>query len=364
MVFKGSMSARNYRRPPSLRLSRSRSSSENSPNVSPNHSDQEDDDMSSNTSEFQSRPASLTMAAGAYCPRRPTLAEVLANKASPPFTLSAFMQYLSQNHCLETLEFTMDAKRYRKHYQSLMTESPGGSPITPPEESRKYVKMLWQRLMDAYIQPNGPREVNVPGTIREELLGLPTTFLPPHPDSLDSAVNIIHELMEESILMPFLNAVGSEYKPQYPAPWENDSNAFMRGSLDERVLYKSRQSSGSPPALDYAASYSSATSGSHHLRNGASPFSPALGWHRHSAQQAPSSWGGSNSGDSITEESSESMVSPMTPPHTPPSCESSSPKGKSHETWRKMTGKLGWSKSRRGNLPASLANRSSDPYSQ
>ncbi|KAK6499621.1 hypothetical protein TWF481_009986 [Arthrobotrys musiformis] len=360
MVFKGSMSARNYRRPPSLRLSRSRSSSDNSPSVSPNHSDQEDDDMSSNTSEFQSRPASLTMAAGAYCPRRPTLAEVLANKASPPYTLSAFMAYLSQNHCLETLEFTMDAKRYRKHYQS-MTSSPGGSPITPSDESCQYVKMLWQRLMDAYIQPNGPREVNVPGTIRDELLSLPTTYLPPHPDSLDSAVNIIHELMEESILMPFLNSVGTEFKPSYPAPWECD-NAYMRGSLDERVLYKSRQSSGSPPALDYSSSYSSGTTGSGQSRTGASPFSPALGWHRHSAQPAPSSWGGSNSGDSIIEESSESMVSPMTPPHTPPSCESSSPKGgRSHETWRKMTGKLGWSKSRRGNIP-NLTSRSSDPY--
>ncbi|EWC45870.1 hypothetical protein DRE_04877 [Drechslerella stenobrocha 248] len=355
------MSARNYRRPPSLRLSRSRSSSDNSPNVSPNHSDQEDDDMSSNTSEFQSRPASLTMAAGAYCPRRPTLAEVLANKASPPFTLSAFMAYLSQNHCLETLEFTMDAKRYRKHYQS-MTSSPGGSPVTPSDESCQYVKMLWQRLMDAYIQPNGPREVNVPGNIREELLGLPTTFLPPHPDSLDPAVNIIHELMEESILMPFLNSVSTEFKPQCPAPWEMDNNnAYMRGSLDERLLFRSRQSSGSPPAMDYASSYSSATSAS---RPGAPPFSPALGWHRHSAQPAASAWNGSNSGDSIVEEGSEGMVSPMTPPHTPPSCDSNSPKGKSHDTWRKMTGKLGWSKSRRSHLPPSLANRSSDSYSQ
>ncbi|KAF3907001.1 hypothetical protein ABW21_db0209106 [Orbilia brochopaga] len=362
MVFKGSMSARNYRRPPSLRLSRSRSSSENSPNVSPNHSDQEDDDMSSNTSEFQSRPASLTMAAGAYCPRRPTLAEVLANKAGPPYTLSAFMAYLSQNHCLETLEFTMDAKRYRKHYQS-MSSSPSGSPTTPSDESCQYVKMLWQRLMDAYIQPNGPREVNVPGTIREELLSLPTAYLPPHPDSLDAAVNIIHELMEESILMPFLNSVFTEFKPQYPAPWELDNNTYMRGSLDERMLFRSRQSSGSPPAMDYAASYSS-NSNSGQSRMGG-PFSPALGWHRHSAQPAPSSWGGSNSGDSITEENSESLGSPMTPPHTPPSCESNSPKGKSHETWRKMTGKLGWSKSnRRANLPPSLANRSSDMYSQ
>lgn len=356
----GTMSVRNYRRPPSLRLSRS--SSENSPNTSPNHSDQEDDDMSSNTSEFQSRPASLTLATGAYCPRRPTLSEVLANKAPPPYTLSAFMAYLSQNHCLETLEFTMDAKRYRKHYQS-MTSSPGGSPITPSDESSSYVKMLWQRLMDAYIQPNGPREVNVPGAIREELLGLPTAFLPPHPDNLDTAVHIIHELMEESILIPFINSVGTEFKPQYPAPWENDG-AFMRGSLDERLLYRTRQSSGSPPALEYAQSYSSGRSASGSNVSRAGPFSPALGWHRHSAQPAASSWNGSNSGDSITEEPAESLISPMTPPHTPPSCDSSSPKTKSHDTWRKMTGKLNWTKGRKTQIPGMPSRSSSDPYSQ
>ncbi|KAF3929849.1 hypothetical protein ABW19_dt0202090 [Dactylella cylindrospora] len=354
MVFGGSMSVRSYRRPPSLRLSRS--SSENSPNTSPNHSDQEDDDMSSNTSEFQSRPASLTLATGAYCPRRPTLAEVLANKASPPYTLSAFMAYLSQNHCLETLEFTMDAKRYRKHYQS-MTSSPGGSPATPSDESCQYVKMLWQRLMDAYIQPNGPREVNVPGNIRDELLQLPMSYLPPHPDNLDPAVNIIHELMEESILLPFLNSVGSEFKPQYPAPWDSDA-AYMRGSLDERVLFRSRQSSGSPPIPEYASSFSTGASGGL-SRTG--PFSPALGWHRHSAQPVASSWNGSNSGDSIMEESTESIISPMTPPHTPPSCESGSPKAKSHDTWKKMTGKLTWTKSKKGHVPT-LTSRSSDPY--
>jgi hypothetical protein len=50
---------------------------------------------------------------------RPTLDEVLANTAPAPYTLSAFMAYLSQNHCLETLEFTLDAKRYREAYEDL-----------------------------------------------------------------------------------------------------------------------------------------------------------------------------------------------------------------------------------------------------
>ncbi|KFY57138.1 hypothetical protein V496_06528 [Pseudogymnoascus sp. VKM F-4515 (FW-2607)] len=67
-----------------------------------------------------SRPLSVAIPAKQYCPRRPTLREVLANSAPPPWTLSAFTVYLSQNHCLETLEFTMDATLYRKHYEMLL----------------------------------------------------------------------------------------------------------------------------------------------------------------------------------------------------------------------------------------------------
>jgi hypothetical protein len=37
---------------------------------------------------------------------------MLANAAPSPWTLGAFMQYLSENHCLEVLEFTTDASRY------------------------------------------------------------------------------------------------------------------------------------------------------------------------------------------------------------------------------------------------------------
>src|SRR5579862_3636155 len=154
-----------------------------------------DDEGTMSTGEYKpaSRPLSVAIPhpQGPYCPRWPTLAEILSNTAPPPWTLSQFMAYLSQNHCLETLEFTMDASRYRKHYNEAFS-----SPVSPDNDACKYVKMLWQRLLDAYITPNGPREVNLPSDVRDRLLSLPTHEYPPPPDSLDSAVKIIYELMD------------------------------------------------------------------------------------------------------------------------------------------------------------------------
>ncbi|KFY82547.1 hypothetical protein V498_08560 [Pseudogymnoascus sp. VKM F-4517 (FW-2822)] len=134
-----------------------------------------------------SRPLSVAIPAKQYCPRRPTLREVLANSAPPPWTLSAFTVYLSQNHCLETLEFTMDATLYRKHYEMLLANC-GEKTIMPSTEGCEYVRMLWQKLLDAYISPDSPRKVNLPGDVRQRLLSSPNHFRPPSPQQLDTAI--------------------------------------------------------------------------------------------------------------------------------------------------------------------------------
>lgn len=79
--------------------------------------DADDEDAMSTADDYvPSRPLTVaipTMGAhGPYCPRRPNLREILANTSPPPWTLAAFMAYLSNNHCLETLEFTMDSGRF------------------------------------------------------------------------------------------------------------------------------------------------------------------------------------------------------------------------------------------------------------
>jgi hypothetical protein len=146
------------------------------------------------------------------------------------------MAYLSQTRCLEFLEFTMDAERYSKHYQDIIQRDPitPESLQTPEWES---VRVLWQKLLFAYIEPNGPREVNLPSDIQCHLLSLPYIYTPPKPAELDPAIKIIYEIMDESVFIPFLNSVAPPRVPEsYSSPWtsnESTMNTYMAGPLDE-----------------------------------------------------------------------------------------------------------------------------------
>lgn len=178
-----------------------------------------DDEDAMSTSEDQILPLSTTsstssttrplsvaipQASGPYCPRRPNLKEILANSSPPPWTLAAFMAYLSSNLCLENLEFTMDAGRYKKHYAKMLAKA--GESGKPSQKDSEYVRLLWVRLIDAYIAPNGSREVNLPSNVRDPILNAETSPMPPAPETLDLAVTKTFELMEESVLVPFLNS--------------------------------------------------------------------------------------------------------------------------------------------------------------
>lgn len=305
-----------------------------------------------------SRPLSVAipheMIHGPYCPRRPTLSEVLSNTAPPPWTLSAFMAYLSQNHCLETLEFTMDANRYRKHYEKIAVQM-AGMPMSSDYEDCEYVRMLWQRLLDAYIVPNGPREVNLPSNVRDDLLSLSHAVAPPPPESLDPAVKIVYELMDESVLVPFLNELSSLKGPQSCASSWNDSdeNLHMSGSFDERSSHRSRtRRRPSPIASATDLSHTTSTRG-HHRASTTTNLSPALG--RGTRMTANLGHSSSGSGDASLTDDSISGTSPgrepMTPPTTPPSSDmAGSPRLRHDNTWKKMTDRLGWKKKSGGGL--------------
>jgi len=314
--------------------------------------DADDEGAMSGEEHVPSRPLSVAIPQeithGPYCPRRPTLTEILSNTAPSPWTLSAFMAYLSQNHCLETLEFTMDATRYRKHYEKMAAQM-AGMPMSPDYEECDYVRMLWQRLLDAYIVPNGPREVNLPSSVRDELLMLPNAVAPPPPESLDPAVKIVYELMDESVLVPFLNEVSSLKGPQScGSSWnESDENLHTRGSLDERSSHRSRERRrpspiGSNTDLSYNPSNRGHTRA--HTNSGRSTRTTVSVGHHSSGSGDASLTDDSVSGSSPGRE-------PMTPPTTPPSSDmAGSPRLRQDNTWKKMTGRLGWKKKSGGGL--------------
>jgi len=267
----------------------------------------------------------------------------------------------------------MDASRYRQHYNSMADNHPG-TPISPASEGCDYVKMLWQKLLDAYIAPNGPREVNLPSDVRDRLMKMPNTLIPPHPSELEPAVKIIFELMDESVLVPFLNSVTPLRGPETIAtPWTSTDEVpqtavLSHGSYDERSLLSAQSRNRrdrSPPwsgsSMDIVTSNTNPAPRPAHQ----SHLTAAL---NRSAGGRISAYFSSTSSSTEVQEAgltddygsspSNSDLGPMTPPTTPPTADTgfhgvspgTSPKNSRSDGngWKKMGQKLGWKKSKSG----------------
>jgi len=276
-------------------------------------------------------------------PQRPTLPDVLSNSAPPPWTLSAFTAYLSQNHCLENLEFTMDAERYRERYDALSAQT-AGKPITPSVEENKYVRMLWQRLIDAYIIPDGPLEINLPSNVRDTLLSVPNHNAPPRPENLNAAIKIIYNLMEESVLISFLNEIPSSKSRQSNHNRQKTSEVKHRkrggsdSSTEKKRSPKSPSSRHASPTPSLEIPYSRKGDPTGRLTPASSY---ARGTRATSHTSSASGDPGLQTDDSANAPSPGSE--PMTPPNTPPSSDfgGHSPRSRNDNGWKKM---LGWKK--------------------
>lgn len=276
-----------------------------------------------------------------YAPQRPTLPDVLSNSAPPPWTLSAFTAYLSQNHCLENLEFTMDAERYREKHEALVAQMAGVS-YAPEIEESKYVRMLWNRLLDAYIIPDGPREINIPSSVRDQLLSLPNHSMPPAPEELSPAVKIVYKLMEEGILISFLNEAPSQPRAPRPPVKINSLQGYMRkrGGSDSSTEKKPNRSKSRRRASPSASAETPFSASDPTGR-----LTPAVNISKTNRTASHTSSGSGDPG-MMTDESTgldSPAKDPLTPPHTPPSSDfgGGSPKQRSDLTWKKM---LGWTK--------------------
>ncbi|KAJ5090656.1 hypothetical protein N7532_009340 [Penicillium argentinense] len=158
----------------------------------------------------------------------PSLDEVLNNTAPPPYSLSAFMKYLSQNHCVETLEFVLEAKRYCESYKSSV-EPAKEPPVATKCSASIDLNLLYRLLLKTYILPGAAREVNLPVKIRDDLLKNEITSTPPSPETLDAAVRSIQDLIEDSIFVSFLNSLSTcLYRDTaLSASAQDDSRAYL-----------------------------------------------------------------------------------------------------------------------------------------
>lgn len=286
-----------------------------------------------------SRPSSLALmppssSAGPTSP--PSLREILTDSAPPPYSLSAFTAFLSHNHCLETLEFTMDAERYRTAYAEFLADQSHGR-----GDNSEHVCALWRKIMQAYIQQYGLREVNLPSHVRDRLLHLPATPVPPIPSELDEAVRIVYELMNDSVLGPFLasTAPADDMAHEHHEHHEQrHARSRLRIPREPSFSDDSTRSpkSGFLPMLNIAWATEPKSSGS-----------SASDMHEHAGL----------SDDSGSAPSPAAANEPMTPPTTPPTTEwgfSTSPNSlqraiSAHNNgWKKMGAKLGLSRKGRG----------------
>ncbi|OJJ47484.1 hypothetical protein ASPZODRAFT_130978 [Penicilliopsis zonata CBS 506.65] len=373
-------------------FSRNPTPSSTPPELSPTSSSSDtdsDEDMDSTASG--SRPTSLAVPPGAFCAMRPTLDEVLANTAPPPYTLSAFMAYLSQNHCLETLEFTLEANRYRDTYVSFshqLTNHPP-PPFAPDGPESQHLRMLWQRLLAAYVLPGAPREVNLTSEVRDELLRHTDASCAPPPETLDSAVKRVHELMEESIFLPFLNShsaaaqvvplseplfgsdegimpLSSAHHHYHPHNNNNNNNNHYQDEGATPRVRSRRRLSPQASTRDLG-SFLSGSSGSHSGRSNFSLSAVTSIGKSSSGSRTPGGGPGESASPILTDDtgslgSGASVGEPMTPPTTPPSNEpfmslAHSPKTRTENPWKKMGMKLGFKKRSNGGNSTSRDSR-------
>ncbi|KAF4637337.1 hypothetical protein G7Y89_g756 [Cudoniella acicularis] len=229
-------------------------------------------------------------------------------------------------------------------------------------------KRLYGKLLDAYIVPNGHREVNLPSNVRDRLVSLPCEYAPPDPSELDPAVKIIFELMDESVLVPFLNSVGPPRSTDsHSSPWTSDesmADAPNVGSLDDASsssAHLHKQRTESPPASGtghdvISQSYTGPSPRISHQSHLSAAFGRAS---RISTHTSGSSGTLSGSGpESLTDDSTDShspSSGPMTPPSTPPTSNAvfpaeaspgTSPHRNEGSSWKKMGAKFGFKKTR------------------
>lgn len=280
----------------------------------------------------RARPISMiSRKDGIMSPVRPTLDEVLNNTAPQPYTLAAYTAFLSQKHCLETLEFTTEAKKYAAQYDQVAAQL-AGTPLTIDTNEGFDLIQDWNRILDIYVKPGAPREINLPAEERDDLVEQSADFRPPRPEAFEPAIKRMYDLMSDSIFIPFCDSLkaisyAQTYNPM--SAWQSEDVEVSRLTFDERALHSripTRRRRSPPNTNTSAASFEATRSPpQHHRPTQSSSLSSALGRQSgvrlsthlsHSSAVSESALTDSSGGlDSPPPGDQDSMV---TPPTTPP----------------------------------------------
>ncbi|CAD0024230.1 unnamed protein product [Aureobasidium pullulans] len=127
--------------------------------------------------------------------------DILANRVPTPWTYASFVAYLSDNYCLEILQFALAAAQYKERYD-FVSSIPGRRVSLPSQESQDLL-ILWTSLVETYLLPDGEREVNLPSQIRDPIIYYTLEQRAADPQVLESAILATWELMEGLILSSY-----------------------------------------------------------------------------------------------------------------------------------------------------------------
>lgn len=221
----------------------------------------------------------------------PSLEQVLEGTSAPPFTRATFTAFLSNNHCLESLEFYIDAKQYREEYSATVN---GNELHIYSDGQRQQLCRSFKRIIAVYIRPSSPREINVPYDVRDTLLAYlddlnqyngsssDTSIMPPSPDVFNVAVQRIYDLLDQSCFLPWINETMSKHRDQHQPLRQNEKaerDAGRPGGSDLEMEDTQRQSVDSKellhmssPALLFSSTSSNTSSSSFDTPNRADMY--------------------------------------------------------------------------------------------
>ena len=146
-----------------------------------------------------------------------------------------------------------ESRKYSTKYEDAANELKD-SPVTTESDQGFELMMDWTRLLDVYVKPGAPREINIPAEERDDLINYPYEPTLPPPAALDPCVKRMYDLMSDSIFIPFCNSLKAPSHAQtYTAISEMSSRMDMepsrtfddRGAMHRRGPSKARKPS--PP---------------------------------------------------------------------------------------------------------------------
>ncbi|ORZ14399.1 RGS domain-containing protein [Lobosporangium transversale] len=150
----------------------------------------------------------------------PSLLEILTDQASEPFSLDRFAEFLHTQYCYENLIFWCTTQQYKSILQSISRAAPQ---FNLHQSSLSFLNQTQTRLfsdlqsdmlaiLETFILPDSPYEVNLSDTVRSKLLKSVTDG-DYHPQVLKQASDAIIDLMKSSSYPLFVQSISSPDQP-------------------------------------------------------------------------------------------------------------------------------------------------------